>query len=95
MVDNLSIILCRFSNVSFLFLVLQHHKPKSVIRISLCRTTQRNPNDRFGLKRVFAFNYGYISIWLLPELPSLMMRIWVVMRSDMVSVWLITPTFFP
>ena len=24
--------------------------PKSVIRISLCRTTQRNPNDRFGLK---------------------------------------------
>lgn len=35
----------------FLFLVLQHHKPKSVIRISLCRTTQRNPNDRFGLKR--------------------------------------------
>ena len=47
------------------------------------------------LKRVFAFNYGYISIWLLPELPSLMMRIWVVMRSDMVSVWLITPTFFP
>lgn len=36
-----------------------------------------------------------ISMWLLPELPSLMMRIWVVMRSDMVSVWLITPTFFP
>ena len=25
------------------------HKPKSVIRISLCRMTQRNPNDRFGL----------------------------------------------
>ena len=24
-------------------------KPKSVIRISLCRTTQRNPNDRFGI----------------------------------------------
>ena len=24
-------------------------QPKSVIRISLCRTTQRNPNDRFGL----------------------------------------------
>ena len=24
--------------------------PKSVIRISLCRTTQRNPNDRFGFK---------------------------------------------
>ena len=24
-------------------------KPKSVIRISLCRTTQRNPNDRFGV----------------------------------------------
>ena len=35
----------------FLFLVLQHYKPKSVIRFSLCRTTQRNPNDRFGLKR--------------------------------------------
>lgn len=27
--------------------------PKSVIRISLCRTTQRNPNDRFGLKCSF------------------------------------------
>ena len=26
-------------------------KPKSVIRISLCRTTQRNPNDRFGLNK--------------------------------------------
>ena len=25
--------------------------PKSVIRISLCRTAKRNPNDRFGLKR--------------------------------------------
>lgn len=25
-------------------------QPKSVIRISLCRTTQRNPNDRFGFK---------------------------------------------
>ena len=24
--------------------------PKSVIRISHCRTTPRNPNDRFGLK---------------------------------------------
>ena len=24
--------------------------PKSVIRISLCRTTQRNPYDRFGFK---------------------------------------------
>ena len=24
--------------------------PKSVIRISLGRTTQRNPNDRFGIK---------------------------------------------
>ena len=24
-------------------------QPKSVIRISLCGTTQRNPNDRFGL----------------------------------------------
>ena len=23
-------------------------KPKSVIRISLCRTAKRNPNDRFG-----------------------------------------------
>ena len=27
--------------------------PKSVIRISLCRTTQRNPNDRFGFKAVY------------------------------------------
>ena len=26
-------------------------KPKSVIRISLCRTAKRNPNDRFGFKR--------------------------------------------
>ena len=24
--------------------------PKSVIRISLCRTAKRNPNDRFGIK---------------------------------------------
>jgi len=24
--------------------------PKSVIRISLCRTAKRNPNDRFGFK---------------------------------------------
>ena len=24
---------------------------KSVIRISLCRTAKRNPNDRFGLNR--------------------------------------------
>ena len=24
------------------------NKPKSVIRISLCRTAKRNPNDRFG-----------------------------------------------
>lgn len=34
-------------------------------------------------------------MWLLPEVPFLMTRIWVVMRSDMVSVWLMTPTFFP
>ena len=27
-----------------------HVKPKSVIRISLCRTAKRNPNDRFGIK---------------------------------------------
>ena len=25
------------------------YKPKSVIRISLCRTAKRNPNDRFGI----------------------------------------------
>ena len=25
-------------------------KPKSVIRISLCRTAKRNPKDRFGIK---------------------------------------------
>ncbi|WP_311440979.1 hypothetical protein [Hoylesella buccalis] len=30
--------------------VLLYLKLKSVIRISFCRTTQRNPNDRFGLK---------------------------------------------
>ena len=29
-------------------------KPKSVIRISLCRTTQRNPNDRFGFIDILA-----------------------------------------
>lgn len=34
-------------------------------------------------------------MWLLPVLPFLTMRIWVVMRSDMVSVWLMTPTFLP
>ena len=27
----------------------QNSKPKSVIRISLCRTAKRNPNDRFGI----------------------------------------------
>ena len=29
------------------------NKPKSVIRISLCRTAKRNPNDRFGFKHTF------------------------------------------
>ena len=27
----------------------QNSKPKSVIRISLCRTAKGNPNDRFGI----------------------------------------------
>ncbi len=30
-----------------------------------------------------------------PELPFLTILIWVVMRSLIVSVWLMTPTFFP
>lgn len=36
-------------------------------------------------------------MWLLPELPFLTMRICVVICSSdvKVSVWLITPTFFP
>ena len=29
-------------------------KPQLVIRISLCRTTQRNPNDRLGIKVLLA-----------------------------------------
>ena len=29
--------------------MLCYIQPKSVIMISLCRTIQRNPNDRFGL----------------------------------------------
>ena len=32
--------------------------PKSVIRISLCRTTQRNPNDRFGFNTLTHRNHG-------------------------------------
>ena len=35
--------------------------PKSVIRISLCRTAKTNPNDRFGLKVhliIFTFLFG-------------------------------------
>ena len=36
-----------FGGLSLFFKMLE---PKSVIRISLCRTTQRNPNDRFGVK---------------------------------------------
>ena len=31
-------------------------KPKSVIRISLCRTTQRNPHDRFGINGRYYYN---------------------------------------
>ena len=30
-------------------------KPKSVIRISLCRTAKRNPNDRFGINNIVVF----------------------------------------
>ena len=35
----------------------QNSKPKSVIRISLCRTAKRNPNDRFGLIVYFILIY--------------------------------------
>ena len=41
------------------------------------------------------FRHGYISMWLLPEFPFLIIRICVVIRSLMVLVWLITPTFLP
>ena len=35
------------------------YKPKSVIRISLCRTAKRNPNDRFGFK-IITLSLNYI-----------------------------------
>ena len=41
------------------------NKPKSVIRISLCRTAKRNPNDRFGLNndsRMIAPSAGLVII---------------------------------
>ena len=37
----------------------------------------------------------WISIWLLPELPFLIIRTCVLMRSLITSVWLMTPTFLP
>ena len=33
-------------------MMLLLYKPKSVIRISLCRTAKRNPNDRFGINNI-------------------------------------------
>ena len=43
--------------------------PKSVIRISLCRTTQRNSNDRFGLNWSYRISHKKIQV-----LPSFLKR---------------------
>ena len=45
--------------------------PKSVIRISLCRTTQRNPNDRFGLMEFDNYHSMFFPPYTKLRLPVL------------------------